>query len=76
MIISNSSEIIIHVKNSNMGATLAGTENHIVLLDLRPKGIDGSRIERVLELAHIAANKNTVPGDTSALVPGEDFKLA
>lgn len=27
-------------------------------------------MERVLELAHIAANKNTVPGDTSALVPG------
>lgn len=39
-------------------------------MDLRPKGIDGSRVERVLELAHIAANKNTVPGDKSALVPG------
>ncbi len=32
--------------------------------------MDGSRVERVLELAHIAANKNTVPGDVSALVPG------
>lgn len=31
-----------------------GTDNHIVLVDLRPKGIDGSRAERVLELAHIA----------------------
>ena len=30
-------------------------------MDLRPKGVDGSRVERVLELAHIAANKNTVP---------------
>ncbi len=48
----------------------AGTENHLVLVDLRPKGVDGSRVERVLELAHIAANKNTVPGDKSALVPG------
>lgn len=27
-------------------------------------------MERVLELAHIALNKNTVPGDRSALVPG------
>lgn len=34
------------------------------------QGIDGARVERVLELAHIASNKNTVPGDTSALVPG------
>eukprot|EP00955_Chlamydomonas_euryale_P042792 352421-Chlamydomonas_euryale.AAC.73 len=47
-----------------------GTENHLVLVDLRPKGVDGSRVERVLELAHIAANKNTVPGDKSAMVPG------
>lgn len=47
-----------------------GTENHIVLADLRPKGVDGSRVERVLELAHIATNKNTVPGDVSAMVPG------
>lgn len=47
-----------------------GTDNHLVLVDLRPKGVDGSRVERVMELAHIAANKNTVPGDVSALVPG------
>ena len=47
-----------------------GTENHLCLVDLRPKGVDGSRVERVMELAHIAANKNTVPGDKSALVPG------
>mmetsp|Transcript_13903 Transcript_13903/g.29702 ORF Transcript_13903/g.29702 Transcript_13903/m.29702 type:complete len:525 (-) Transcript_13903:430-2004(-) len=47
-----------------------GTDNHLVLVDLRPKGVDGSRVERVLELVHIAANKNTVPGDVSALVPG------
>ena len=47
-----------------------GTDNHLVLVDLRPKGVDGSRVERIMELAHIAANKNTVPGDVSALVPG------
>ncbi|RRT47549.1 hypothetical protein B296_00053664 [Ensete ventricosum] len=34
------------------------------------QGIDGSRVEKVLELVHIAANKNTVPGDVSAMVPG------
>merc|ERR1712039_73258 len=47
-----------------------GTDNHLLLINLKPQGVDGSRVERVLELAHIAANKNTVPGDTSALVPG------
>lgn len=47
-----------------------GTDNHLVLVDLRPMGIDGARAERVLELASITANKNTCPGDTSALTPG------
>jgi len=46
-----------------------GTDLHLLLVDLRPLGLDGSRVERVLELAHIALNKNTVPGDKSALVP-------
>ncbi|KAL2876357.1 Cytochrome B translational activator protein cbs2 [Colletotrichum sp. CLE4] len=47
-----------------------GTDNHLILVDLKPQGIDGSRVERVLELVGVAANKNTVPGDKSALVPG------
>jgi glycine hydroxymethyltransferase len=47
-----------------------GTENHLVLVDLKSsRGIDGARVERILELACIASNKNTIPGDTSALTP-------
>ncbi|XP_047136385.1 serine hydroxymethyltransferase, mitochondrial isoform X1 [Hydra vulgaris] len=46
-----------------------GTDNHLVLVDLRPKGIDGSRVEFVLDQASITANKNTVPGDKSAMKP-------
>lgn len=47
-----------------------GTDNHLLLVDLKPQGIDGARVERVLELVGVAANKNTVPGDRSALTPG------
>jgi len=47
-----------------------GTDNHLVLVDLKSKDIDGARVERVLELCGLAANKNTVPGDKSALKPG------
>jgi hypothetical protein len=35
-----------------------------VLVDLRPKGIDGSKAERVLELAHIAGEGAVYAGDT------------
>merc|ERR1711871_1300297 len=48
-----------------------GTDNHLVLVNLKKSpGIDGARVERVLELANIATNKNTVPGDVSAMTPG------
>jgi len=47
-----------------------GTDNHLLLVDLKKsRAIDGARVERVLELANIATNKNTIPGDTSALMP-------
>ena len=46
-----------------------GTDNHLVLLDLRPMGIDGARVEKVLELSGIAANKNTTPKCKSAMIP-------
>ena len=46
-----------------------GTDNHMVLLDLKPVGLDGARVEAVLEQANIACNKNTTPGDKSALTP-------
>ena len=47
-----------------------GTDSHMVLLDLRPNGVDGARVEYVLEQVNIACNKNAVPGDKSALTPG------
>lgn len=47
-----------------------GTDNHLLLVDLKSKGVDGARVERILELVNIASNKNTVPGDKSALIPG------
>jgi len=47
-----------------------GTDNHLVLLDLRQKNLDGARVERVCELCNITVNKNTCPGDKSALNPG------
>lgn len=53
-----------------MFCILGGTDNHLILVDLRPKGLEGAKAEHVLDLAHIACNKNTVPGDVSALRPG------
>jgi len=47
-----------------------GTDNHLVLWDLRPLGLTGNKVEKVFELASVSTNKNSVYGDTSALAPG------
>ncbi|KAL3113480.1 hypothetical protein niasHT_013590 [Heterodera trifolii] len=49
---------------------LGGTDNHLCLLDLRPNALDAARVETVLDMANIVTNKNTCPGDKSALRPG------
>ncbi|KAE9396449.1 glycine hydroxymethyltransferase [Gymnopus androsaceus JB14] len=47
-----------------------GTDNHLVLWDLRPLGLTGSKVEKVCDLMGITINKNAVSGDASAQVPG------
>ncbi|KAL0698108.1 hypothetical protein Bca4012_054230 [Brassica carinata] len=48
-----------------------GSDNHLVLVDLRPLGMDGARVEKILDMASITLNKNSVPGErASSLILG------
>ncbi len=40
-----------------------GTDNHLMLVDLSPLGLTGKAVEKLLDAAHITANKNTIPND-------------
>ena len=40
-----------------------GTDNHLMLVDLTPFDLTGKAIEKMLDEAHITANKNTIPND-------------
>jgi len=40
-----------------------GTDNHLMLVDLRPKGVTGKLAEESLEKAGITCNKNAIPND-------------
>lgn len=55
----------------DLGFTIVtgGTDNHLFLIDLRNKGISGGKAEKILEHVGISLNKNTIPGDQSALNP-------
>jgi glycine hydroxymethyltransferase len=54
------------------GHTLAtgGTDNHLLLWDVRPLDLTGSKLDKVLEEVSITANKNSLHGDVSAINPG------
>ena len=43
-----------------------GTDNHLLLVDLRSKGVTGKDAEKALDRAGITVNKNTVPGETAS----------
>jgi len=69
-VLSNSQRFASAMTGRGYSLVSGGTDNHLLLVDLKPSGIDGARVESVLEKASIALNKNTVPGDKSAFIPG------
>lgn len=52
-----------------------GTDNHLMLVDLRPKGITGKAAEAALGRAHITCNKNGVPFDTASPMVTSGIRL-
>ena len=46
-----------------------GTDNHVVMINLKNKGITGSKFEKIAEMCNVSVNKNTIVTDKSALSP-------
>lgn len=68
-VLANSKKLAETLQQLGYTITSGGTDVHLVLVDLRSKGLTGSKAEKVLEDISIACNKNTVPGDKSAFNP-------
>ena len=68
-IVANMQALANYLLKAGIRLVSGGTDNHLALLDLREEPIDGARLEWVLDRANIAANKNAIPGDTSARTP-------
>ena len=47
-----------------------GTDTHLVLLNVRDKGLTGSKVEKICEYVNISLNKNSIYGDKSAVTTG------
>ncbi|XP_060815769.1 serine hydroxymethyltransferase [Bombus pascuorum] len=66
-IIANAKRLCSRLQEHGYKISTGGTDVHMLLVDLRNKGITGAKAEKILESISIACNKNTVPGDKSAL---------
>ncbi|MBQ7586482.1 MAG: serine hydroxymethyltransferase [Lachnospiraceae bacterium] len=62
-IIDNAQALAKGLMDRGLSIVSGGTDNHLMLLDLRPQELTGKEIEKLLDAAHITANKNTVPND-------------
>jgi len=67
---ANASALADRLTSKGYKMATGGTENHLVLWDLKPNGITGSKYEKICDAANITLNKNCVPGDRSAVTPG------
>ena len=62
-IVENAKALCDGLLSRGLSIVSGGTDNHLMLLDLRPQNLTGKEIEKLLDEAHITANKNTVPND-------------
>jgi len=68
-ILKNSRALAEALKKLGFRLTTNGTDNHLMILDLRNNGISGMEAENLLEKAGIMANRNVVVGDMSPFHP-------
>jgi glycine hydroxymethyltransferase len=69
-VLSNSQTLADELMGLGYKLVTGGTENHLLLWDLRDVGLTGSKMEKLCDFVEITLNKNTVPGDKSAMSPG------
>jgi len=62
-IVKNASCLCDRLLERGIDIVSGGTDNHLMLLDLRNSGVTGKELEARLDEVHITANKNTIPGE-------------
>ncbi|MDJ0993683.1 MAG: serine hydroxymethyltransferase [Dinoroseobacter sp.] len=63
-VIKNAQAMGDQLMKGGLDIVTGGTDTHVLLVDLRPKGVKGNATEKALGRAHITCNKNGIPFDT------------
>lgn len=62
-VVENAKALADALKDEGFDLVSGGTDNHLILLDLRNMGVTGKELEKRLDEVHITANKNAIPND-------------
>ena len=74
-VVENAKALADVLRASGLDIVTGGTDNHLMLVDLRPKGAKGRPTEHALDRAAITCNKNAVPFDTEKAVITSGIRL-
>lgn len=66
----NSATLAASLQELGNKVVTGGTDNHLLLWDVRPFNLTGSKVEKACDFVGITVNKNMIAGDKSALAPG------
>ena len=62
-VIKNAQALCNGLKSRGIKIVTDGTDNHLMLVDLTPFNLTGKEVEKLMDAAHLTANKNTIPND-------------
>jgi glycine hydroxymethyltransferase len=74
-VIDNARALSEALQTQGVNIVSGGTDSHLMLVDLRPKGVTGRDAEHSLERAHMTCNKNGVPFDTAPFTVTSGIRL-
>ena len=74
-IVKNAQALCKGLKDRGIKIVSDGTDNHLMLVDLTPFELTGKEVEKLLDAAHITANKNTIPNDPKSAFVTSGIRL-
>jgi glycine hydroxymethyltransferase len=74
-ITTNAKALAVSLERKGFRIVSGGTDNHLMLVDLRSKGLNGKQAQETLDRAGITVNKNSIPFDTEPVVKGGGIRV-
>ena len=74
-VIANAQSLAASLIEGGLACITGGTDTHVILVDLRPKGVTGKAAEAALGRAHITCNKNGIPNDPEKAMVTSGIRL-